>query len=149
MNKPVEFESDGENLHFHVPVTGFVSPSGMPLQMKKAHITFHEYQFRQTLLALYPTSPNDIIGLLYTALGVAGEAGEVANKVKKILRDGGGELTMDKANELAAEVGDVLWYCSALCNEIGCTLEEVAEGNLKKLEDRKTRGKIKGSGDNR
>ena len=81
----------------------------------------------------------------YLTLGLVGEAGEVAEKVKKWMRDGT-ELDEDA---LAREVGDVLWYISNLSLQIGFTLEEIAEINLKKLGSRKNRGKIGGSGDDR
>lgn len=85
----------------------------------------------------------------YLALGLNGEAGEVADKVKKIIRDDHGEMTDDKRREIALEVGDVLWYVAVLSNHLGYTLEEVAKMNTEKLRSRQQRGKIGGSGDNR
>lgn len=78
----------------------------------------------------------------FLALGLNGEAGEVAEKIKKSIRDGN-DLELEK------ELGDVLWYLSRLADELGHDLDEVAETNLDKLFDRKERGKIKGDGDNR
>ncbi len=82
--------------------------------------------------------------VLYPALGLAGEAGEVADKVKKILRD-------DKFDRdaIAKEIGDVLWYIAALCRDLNVDMAEVAHQNLAKLRDRQERGKLQGSGDNR
>lgn len=82
--------------------------------------------------------------VLYPALGLAGEAGEVADKVKKILRD-------DKFDRdaIAKEIGDVLWYIAALCRDLNVDMAQVAHDNLAKLRDRQERGKLQGSGDNR
>jgi len=83
-------------------------------------------------------------------LGLAGEAGEIANKVKKFIRDGYDvEQFEQKKMELAAEIGDVLWYCAALSRDIGFDLQHVAQYNINKLQDRARRGKISGDGDER
>ncbi len=82
-------------------------------------------------------------------LGLVGEAGEVAEKFKKIIRDHGGIVTNEDKQEIAKELGDVLWYVSALSDYLGISLEEVASLNLKKVLGRKARGKSHGSGDNR
>jgi NTP pyrophosphatase (non-canonical NTP hydrolase) len=82
-------------------------------------------------------------------LGLAGEAGEVANKVKKIYRDNDGVLRPDKADEISSELGDVLWYVAAIATDMGVNLQEIAEWNLEKLRDRKKRNVIKGEGDQR
>jgi NTP pyrophosphatase (non-canonical NTP hydrolase) len=73
----------------------------------------------------------------------------VAEKVKKAIRDEGAEITQEKKNDIQRELGDVLWYLSQLSRVMGLTLEEVAQANLDKLADRKARGAIGGSGDNR
>lgn len=75
-----------------------------------------------------------------------GEAGELANKWKKVLRGDGGDLFN---SFVAAELGDVLWYLARLADECGYTLEEIASYNLKKLADRKARGALTGAGDDR
>ena len=98
------------------------------------------YQDRAVATAIYPETHK----ITYPALGMAGEAGEVANKVKKIIRDG----KMDKA-ELAAEVGDCLWYIAALCRDLNLDMGELAKSNLEKLYGRKQRGTLQGSGDKR
>jgi NTP pyrophosphatase (non-canonical NTP hydrolase) len=74
--------------------------------------------------------------LEYPTLGLAGEAGEVANIVKKIQRDHSGVVTEDTRNKLKDELGDVLWYISACCDELGLTLTEIAEYNVDKLAKR-------------
>jgi NTP pyrophosphatase (non-canonical NTP hydrolase) len=103
-------------------------------------MTLSSYQKAAAGTAIYETQHN----IIYPALGLAGEAGEVANKVKKILRDG----KMDKA-ELAAEVGDCLWYISALCRDLNLDMGDLAKSNLEKLYGRKQRGTLQGSGDKR
>ena len=108
-------------------------------------ITFTEYQVSAVKTAIY----GDQNKIFYPALGLAGEAGEVCNKVKKIFRDNNGQLTGKKREELAAEIGDVLWYCAALANDLGLSLDFIARMNITKLNARKEAGTIGGSGDNR
>mgnify|MGYP000232881399 FL=1 len=103
-------------------------------------MTLSSYQKAASSTAIYPTQH----AITYPALGLAGEAGEVANKVKKIIRDG----KLDKA-ALKGEIGDCLWYIAALCRDLNIDLGDVAKANLEKLQDRKARGTLKGSGDNR
>ena len=96
--------------------------------------------------------PDGLLGLLYTTLGLAGEAGEVADKVKKIVRDNEdphADLSEEKKMELAKEIGDVLWYIATLSHELGFNLNHIATMNINKLLSRKKRNVIKGSGDNR
>jgi len=105
-----------------------------------------EYQEKASKTAIYPKNYE----LIYPALGLAGEAGEVANKVKKFIRDGADQETFElKKLEIAKELGDVLWYIAALSNDLGVKLSAVAAGNLDKLEDRMKRNAISGDGDNR
>lgn len=87
--------------------------------------------------------------IIYPALGMTGEAGEVADKVKKVIRDNNSEFTDDKKREIAMEISDVMWYCATLANDLGYTLEEIGIMNIEKLKSRKERGVIGGSGDNR
>ena len=104
------------------------------------------YQKEASKTAIYPDSHK----IIYPALGLAGEAGEIANKVKKIVRDNPSEKELSKKkSELMAEIGDVLWYCAALARDIGFDLQHVAQYNIHKLHDRAARGKIGGDGDNR
>ncbi|QBI98234.1 MazG-like nucleotide pyrophosphohydrolase [Mycobacterium phage Sham4] len=110
-----------------------------------------EYQLRSADTAIYPGAGDvdSITGLSYAAMGLAGEAGEVANKVKKILRDQDGIITIENRVQLHKELGDVLWYLSQLATQIGSSLPAVAEDNIQKLSSRKDRGVLQGSGDER
>jgi NTP pyrophosphatase (non-canonical NTP hydrolase) len=101
---------------------------------------FNEYQEEAKKTAIYPAEYR----LVYPALGLTGEAGEVAEKVKKMVRDG----KLD-AEGLKKELGDVMWYLAALASDLGVTLEEVAAANVAKLRSRAERGVLGGSGDNR
>lgn len=108
-------------------------------------MNLNEYQFEASLTAIYPKE----VGLAYVTMGLAGEAGEIANKVKKIYRDAGGELTDEKRKELKSELGDVLWYLAQVAEEVGVDLNSVARENLVKLNQRRLRGTLSGSGDSR
>ena len=117
---------------------------------------FAQYEKEARLTAVYPGSEpsgtkeqNDITGVYYCALGASGEAGEIANKVKKLIRDDGGTLNLEKCKAISFEIGDALWYLSNLSQEIGFSLEQIAEENISKLASRKQRGEIHGQGDNR
>jgi NTP pyrophosphatase (non-canonical NTP hydrolase) len=105
-----------------------------------------QYQELSRRTATYPGAGDNIV---YPTLGLAGEAGEVAEKVKKLLRDDGGVLSDERRAALAAELGDVLWYVAQVATEAGLDLEEVAQGNLDKLLSRQQRGVLSGSGDHR
>jgi NTP pyrophosphatase (non-canonical NTP hydrolase) len=83
------------------------------------------------------------------SIGLVGEAGEFCNKVKKIVRDGNGAISIAIREALLSELGDVLWYISRLCAYLGSSLEDVAKGNIEKLRGRDAAGTIQGSGDNR
>ena len=112
-------------------------------------MTFNNYQTNASRTAFYPRAEYKNQGLYYTTLGLVGEAGEIANKVKKIMRDNDGKLSKEAKADIYAELGDVLWYCANIADELGVNLGDVAKSNLNKLADRLNRGKIKGSGDNR
>ncbi len=86
---------------------------------------------------------------MYPTLGLSGETGEIAEKVKKIIRDDQGVITDEKRDQIAKEAGDVLWYLSQLATEIDYSLEDIAQMNLDKLASRSARGVLSGSGDNR
>lgn len=108
-------------------------------------MTLNEYQEAASETAVYPEAgQRSDLALAYCALGL-GEVGEVQGKIKKILR---GDTSVNN-RDIISELGDVLWYVSAMAREIGETLESVAECNLHKLSDRQSRGVLKGSGDNR
>jgi NTP pyrophosphatase (non-canonical NTP hydrolase) len=109
-------------------------------------MTFDEYQREARTTAQYPDMGQNIY---YPTLGLAGEAGEVAEKIKKLMRDDQGVLTPERRAALKKELGDVLWYVAALCSELSLGMGEVAEQNIAKLRDRKDRGAIQGDGDNR
>lgn len=112
--------------------------------------TFSDYQSDTKLTAVYPhVGTGDIIAVNYCGLGASNEAGEIAGKVKKAWRDDNSTITEKKREELIGEMGDVLWYLSQLANELDVSLGEIAQGNMDKLLDRKARGVIAGSGDNR
>jgi NTP pyrophosphatase (non-canonical NTP hydrolase) len=87
--------------------------------------------------------------LAYPALGLAGEAGEVAEHAKKAIRDDGGSVTEERRAAMAKELGDVLWYAAQIASELGLELEDIAQGNLDKLLSRQQRGVLSGSGDER
>ncbi|MBO7720634.1 nucleoside triphosphate pyrophosphohydrolase family protein [Candidatus Saccharibacteria bacterium] len=89
------------------------------------------------------------LGFMTKALGLVGEAGEVTEDIKKILRDKNGELTEDDRTALTMELGDVMWYIAVIADYLGVSMEEVAEKNLEKLQSRKQRGKLHGAGNNR
>lgn len=110
-----------------------------------SNLTLNEYQKKASETALYPKEH----GMTYTVLGLNGEAGEIADKYKKVIRDNGGVMSDEKKSEIAKELGDVLWYVAMAAHELGYDLDEVAKRNLEKLQSRKDRGKIQGSGDNR
>ncbi len=104
----------------------------------------NKYQEQTRLTAKYPKEK----GLEYCTLGLVGEAGEIANKVKKVIRDNRPVDDAFKA-DMKAEIGDVLWYIARLADELGISLQEVADYNMEKLLSRLERGVIGGSGDNR
>lgn len=107
--------------------------------------SFNDYQVACKKTAVYPQEH----AVTYPALGLASEAGEVAGKVKKALRDGDGRFTEKRLKALSAEIGDVLWYCSALASDLGLNLGDIASENINKLLSRMERGTIQGDGDNR
>jgi NTP pyrophosphatase (non-canonical NTP hydrolase) len=111
-------------------------------------LTLDDYQEQAVSTAVYP-GKGSVAGLTYATLGLVGEAGEVAEKVKKLLRDDDGVLTEDRRQALIKEIGDVCWYVSTICTELDIPLSEVALRNLDKLNDRKQRGALQGSGDDR
>lgn len=103
--------------------------------------SFQEYQALAKTTAIYPEGSR----VVYPTLGLCGETGEIAEKIKKHIRDG---KELDK-EDLKKELGDVLWYLSALAGDLGIDLQDVALTNYLKLKSRKERNVIQGSGDNR
>jgi NTP pyrophosphatase (non-canonical NTP hydrolase) len=106
----------------------------------------NDYQEEAKKTAIYPHAGQNII---YPVLGLCGEAGEVAEKIKKAIRDEGGAISNEKKEELKKEVSDVLWYVAIIAMELGATLNEIADINIEKLKSRKERGYLGGNGDNR
>lgn len=111
---------------------------------------FKQYQEKAITTKIY----NQSVAIPYCVLGIAGEAGEIAEKIKKYLRDefdnySKGFMREEMKVEISKEVGDVLWYLAAICDELGLDFNEVAEQNIAKLQSRKDRGQLVGSGDNR
>jgi len=124
-------------------------------------VEFNEYQKKatETVISLdkiknsyvnwnIPESLWTVVGVAYSGLGL-GEVGEVQNKIKKIIRDKGGEITKDDIDAIKKELGDVLWYVADMCTKFGVEMNDVADGNIKKIFGRKDRGTLLGSGDNR
>lgn len=119
-------------------------------------MNFNQYQKQAEKYAIY----RDEDKVLYPALGLASEAGEVCDKIKKAMRDRAGldaatsrsdilQINLKEREAVLAELGDVLWYVAALATDFNADLSDIARANLDKLEDRMNRNKIKGSGDNR
>lgn len=109
-------------------------------------MTFQEYQKISRETAIYPNIGNNFV---YPTLGLAGEVGEVAEKVKRVFREKNGVIDNQSKNEISKELGDVLWYLAQLATEVNLSLENIASDNIEKLSSRKTRGVLHGQGDDR
>lgn len=117
-------------------------------QLKKVvekTMNFEEYQEKAVSTAIYPEQYK----IMYPAMGLAGEVGEVLNKIKKVYRDNDGVFSDEKKQDLLKELGDCQWYLASLAKDLGGNLQDVARDNIDKLQSRKERGVISGSGDNR
>lgn len=108
---------------------------------------FDEYQ-KKALTTVLSTG-DSFKDLMHFVLGLNGESGEIAEKVKKTIRDNDGHLSKEDKKELAKEIGDVLWYLAVFADELGMSLDDIAVANVEKLQSRKQRGVLGGSGDNR
>lgn len=108
-------------------------------------MTLNEYQEKALSTAIY----SDNYKIIYPTLGLTGEAGEVSDKVKKVLRDKDGNFDKETNKQIALELGDVMWYCATLANDLGYTLDDICQMNYDKLQSRKNRDTIHGNGDNR
>jgi len=109
-------------------------------------LNLNDYQTFVKEISVYPNVGENII---YPVLGLCGETGEVAEKIKKVIRDNNGVITKEKQIEIGKELGDVIWYIAAICNELKLDLSDVLLANMEKLNSRKDRDKLQGSGDNR
>lgn len=107
---------------------------------------FNEYQKLARQTAIYSGAGKNFA---YPALGLCGEAGEVAEKIKRVVRDGRTEISPEEIKEISKELGDVLWYVANLAREVGLDLDTIASENITKLQSRRDRGVLHGSGDNR
>ena len=110
-------------------------------------MNFNDYQKRALTTVI--SEGNEFNDLLHWVLGINGESGEIAEKVKKIIRDKAGKVSEADKQELGREIGDVLWYLAVFAHHLGIKFDDVANDNLKKLADRKQRGRLQGSGDHR
>lgn len=133
----LESAGNPENVEAYITANGLIPFSNE---------TFSGYQKATAQTAKYPKE----FALVYLSLGIASEAGEVAGKMKKRIRDGDSKMTREEwVQAMSSEIGDVLWYAARLADELGLNLSQIAEENMDKLLDRKARGVIGGSGDNR
>ncbi|MBR3252559.1 nucleoside triphosphate pyrophosphohydrolase family protein [Candidatus Saccharibacteria bacterium] len=110
---------------------------------------FDEYQKAIIKYDTFSKCSLSEVGFVEKVLGLTGEAGETADKIKKILRDKNGEASDEDREAISKELGDVLWYLASIARYLDIPLSEVAEKNVSKLEDRYSRNKIHGSGDER
>jgi NTP pyrophosphatase (non-canonical NTP hydrolase) len=110
-------------------------------------MTFDDYQ-TQALTTVLSTD-DQFKDLLHWVLGINGESGEIAEKLKKIIRDKGGVIDDKDKAELGKEIGDVLWYLAVFAHDLGISIDDIAQQNLAKLKSRKARGVLGGEGDNR
>ena len=118
-------------------------------------MNFNDYQEKAASTAIYP----DKYRIIYPALGLAGEVGETCEKIKKLIRDYDFDmenmtaldqlLWENKKQEIKKEIGDIMWYVANLAKDFELKLEDIAAANIEKLQDRKNRGVLQGSGDNR
>jgi len=109
--------------------------------------SFNDYQQQALTTAVHHDNPEMDKSIF--AMGIAGEAGEVIEKWKKIVAYRGGIVTDEDKQELSKELGDVLWYIAVFAHELGLNLDDIVDQNLAKLASRKERNVIKGQGDNR
>lgn len=110
-----------------------------------SNMDFNQYQKQAVITAIYDKQ----FAVTYPALGLANEAGEVLGKIKKVMRDEGGVFGTKAVQDISKEIGDVLWYLAALSEDLGLSLDTIAEQNIQKLSDRASRGVIGGNGDDR
>lgn len=129
-----------------VGINGSDGVEGVDGENYQPLLNFQEYQAQANEFARYDRAS---FRTTYPIIGLAGEVGELANKWKKVIRDAGGELSAELRADLSKELGDCLWYVSAVATDLSLNLANVAQENLDKLNSRKERGTLAGSGDNR
>ena len=110
-------------------------------------MNLNEYQKEALVTAIF--SGDEFKDLAHWVFGITGESGEIAEKIKKIIRDKDAKVSQDDKEELVKEMGDVLWYLAVLSEHLGYKFDEIGARNIKKLRDRQKRDKIGGKGDNR
>lgn len=110
-------------------------------------MTFDEYQSRALTTAIF--NPDPLMDKTIWAMGVAGEAGEVIEKWKKIVAYKNGVISEEDRQELGKELADVVWYIAVMAKSLDLSLDDLMRQNVEKLQSRKARGTIKGAGDNR
>lgn len=108
-------------------------------------INFKEYQTQALSTKIYPNN----MKVVYPLIGLSGEVGELAEKIKKTIRDNNSVFTDEIKNEIKKEIGDILWYLASIADDLGITLNDAAECNINKILSRYNRNKIHGEGDNR
>ena len=111
-------------------------------------MNFDEYQKQATSTAQFRDT-SDEYKLMYSCMGLAGESGELIEKIKKVIRNDGGAISEEKREAIKLEIGDVLWYLSQIARLCDISFDDAAEANVKKLADRRARGVIKSEGDTR
>ena len=116
---------------------------------RKGGMNFDEYQKLASRTAQFREGTSDEYKLMYTCLGLAGEAGELIEKIKKVIRNHDGNMTEESRSLIRLEIGDVLWYLSQVSRFCDVSFQEAADANIKKLSDRHARGVIRGEGDTR
>jgi NTP pyrophosphatase (non-canonical NTP hydrolase) len=134
--------------HIVLPRGGIENLLAMIGQRKGGGLSFAEYAKEAILTAIYPAD-STISALAYLGLKLNGEAGEVAEKIGKAIRDNNGIVDEARRSALLSELGDVVWYANAIAIELDSTLSEIAVKNLEKIASRRARGVVNGDGDNR
>lgn len=114
-------------------------------------MNFDEYQKQALITDLSAGKGREVLSIAFMdkVLGLLGESGEIAEKIKKILRDKDGQIADEDRHELAKELGDVLWYVAVLAKYLDYSFGQIASDNVEKLASRNSRGKLGGKGDNR
>lgn len=126
-----------------------MNPTLLDYQVRASETAIYVDAIKEMLESASPDAMERALRLSYATLGLVGEAGEIANKAKKVIRDNGGVVSDEVRVKLADELGDVLWYVAMLAIELDVKLSDIAERNIAKLKLRKQHDTLKGSGDKR